>query len=246
MKTIYLDCFSGISGNMMIGALLDAGLPFEYLQAQISKLPISSYRLMTKQVTKQGISARYFNVELKRSWFQKSRNLYHVREIIHKSSLPESVKNGAIAVFSTLAEAEAKVHGMPIDKVHFHEVGAVDCIIDIVGTFIGLEFLGVKSVHASPLHVGGGFVKCQHGRMPVPAPATAELLKGIPFYTGDIKRELVTPTGAAIVAHLAKSFGPVSQQLKIGRIAYGAGSMDLEIPNVLRIYLGDLEEDAGV
>ncbi|MBP2626283.1 MAG: larC 2 [Firmicutes bacterium] len=246
MTTIYLDCFSGISGNMMIGALLDAGLPFEYLQAEISKLPISSYQLISKQVTKRGISARYFNVELKRSWFQKSRNLYNVREIINNSSLSETVKNGAISVFSILAEAEAKVHGMPIDKVHFHEVGAIDCIIDIVGTFIGLEFLGVESVHASPLHAGGGFVKCQHGRMPVPAPATAELLKGIPFYTGDIKRELVTPTGAAIVAKLAKSFGHVSKQLKVKRIAYGSGSMDLEIPNVLRLYLGDLEESIGI
>ncbi|WP_378952633.1 nickel pincer cofactor biosynthesis protein LarC [Pelosinus sp. sgz500959] len=241
MTTIYLDCFSGISGNMMIGALIDAGLPFEYLQTELSKLPISSYRLINKRVTKKGISANYFNVELKRSWFQKSRNLYNVRDIINNSSVSESVKQGAISVFSILAEAEAKVHGIPVDRVHFHEVGAVDCIIDIVGTFIGLEYLGIKNVQASPLHAGGGFVKCQHGRMPVPAPATAELLKGIPFYTGDIKRELVTPTGAAIVATLAKSFGHVSKELKVNKIAYGAGTMDLEIPNVLRIYLGDLE-----
>ncbi|EAX48457.1 protein of unknown function DUF111 [Thermosinus carboxydivorans Nor1] len=240
MKAIYLDCFSGISGNMMIGALLDAGLPIEHLQTELAKLDISGYKLINKDIVKKGIRARYFNVEF-RQWFQPSRNFGDIQKIIKKSSLATSIKEQAEAIFARLAEAEAKVHGTSVDKVHFHEVGAIDSIIDVVGTVIGLEYLGIKHVFASALHVGSGYVKCDHGLMPVPAPATAELLQGIPFYSDKIKGELVTPTGAALVASLVQEFGTLPVYMKTERVAYGAGSMDLDIPNVLRVYVGTVQ-----
>jgi len=246
MNIVYLDCFSGISGNMMIGALLDAGMPMEYLEAELKKISLSSYKLINKEVTKKGIRARYFNVEVRR-WFQPSRNFSDISNMIEKSLLSDEVKQCSLAIFSRLAIAEAKVHGVPVEKIHFHEVGAVDSIIDIVGTAIGLEYLGIKEIYASALHVGSGYVKCSHGKMPVPAPATAELLIGIPTYAENIKKELVTPTGAAIVATLVKSFGSTPSNFKSQKICYGAGSRDLEIPNVLRLYLGEKDDstDAG-
>lgn len=240
MRVIYLDCFSGISGNMMIGALLDAGLPIDYLQAELNKLPIKSYKLIDKAVVKKGIKARYFNVEAWQ-WFQPSRNLHDINKIIDESGLADTVQTRAKAIFQRLAAAEAKVHGVPETKIHFHEVGAVDSIIDIVGTVIGLEYLGIERIFSSELHVGSGFVKCAHGLMPVPAPATAELLKNIPFYSDKIKGELVTPTGAAVVACLSEAYGPLPKGFRVEQVAYGAGSMDLDIPNVLRLYAGELE-----
>lgn len=240
MKAIYLDCFSGIGGNMMIGAFLDAGMPFEYLQSELGKLKVKSYRLINKDVVKRGIKARYFNVEV-RQWFQPSRNLSDIKKIINESCLSDFVKSKTILIFDRLAAAEAKVHGVPETKIHFHEVGAIDSIIDIVGIAIGLEYFGIQQIFASELHVGSGYVKCSHGRMPVPAPATAELLRGIPFYSEKIKGELVTPTGAAVVACLAEAYGSVPPNFKVQQVAYGAGTMDLEIPNVVRLYLGAME-----
>lgn len=239
MKAIYLDCFSGISGNMMIGAMLDAGLPFDYLCSELEKLAVKSYKLIDKDVSKRGIRARYFNVEA-RQWFQPSRNLHDIHKIINESSLTDTVKATAIRIFNHLGAAEAKVHGVPESKIHFHEVGAIDSIIDIVGIAIGLEYLGIQRIYTSALHVGSGYVKCSHGRMPVPAPATAELLKGIPFYSEDIKGELVTPTGAAVVACLAEASGPVPKGFTVQQVAYGAGSRELEIPNVVRLYVGTM------
>lgn len=243
MKAIYLDCFSGISGNMMIGALLDAGLPIEYLRAELAKLPVTAYKLIDKEVIKRGIKARYFNVEA-RQWFQPSRNLRDIHKIISESSLTDTVKEKAIKIFNRLGAAEAKVHGVPESKIHFHEVGAIDSIVDIVGIAIGLEYLGIERIFTSELHVGSGYVKCSHGRMPIPAPATAELLKGIPFYSESVKGELVTPTGAAVVACLAEACGPMPKGFIIQQVAYGAGSMDLEIPNAVRLYMGTVS--AGV
>lgn len=245
MRGIYLDCFSGISGNMMIGALLDAGLPIDHLRAELNKLPIKSYNLIDKEVVKKGIKARYFNVEA-RQWFQPSRNLQDINKIIDESGLSDPIQTRSKAIFKRLAAAEAKVHGVPETKIHFHEVGAVDSIIDIVGTVIGLEYLGVERIFSSELHVGSGFVKCAHGLMPVPAPATAELLKNIPFYSDKIKGELVTPTGAALVACLSETYGPLPKAFRVEQVAYGAGSMDLDIPNVLRLYSGKLENSAAV
>lgn len=244
MKAIYLDCFSGISGNMLIGALLDAGLPFEHLRSELGKLSVTSYKLIDKEVTKRGIRARYFNVEV-RQWFQPSRNLNDIHKIIEESSLTSSIKSKAKLIFSRLAAAEAKVHGVQEDKIHFHEVGAIDSIIDIIGIVVGLEYFGIKRIFTSELNVGSGYVKCNHGLMPVPAPATAELLKEIPFYSDQIKGELVTPTGAAVVACLAEACGPISKNFKVQRVAYGAGTMDLEIPNVVRLYFGTMEDGIG-
>lgn len=238
MTTAYLDCFSGISGNMVVGSLLDAGMPLEYLENELTKIPVSSYKLINKEVTKKGIRARYFNVDVN-NWFQTSRNFHDIRSIIEKSTLSDQVKSQSLAIFSRLAAAEAKVHGVPVEKVHFHEVGAVDSIIDIVGTAIGVEYLGIQEIYASALHVGAGTVKCSHGLMPVPAPATAELLTGIPFYTENIKAELVTPTGAAIAATLVKEFGSPPARFIPRKVCYGSGSRDFDIPNVLRLYLGE-------
>ena len=241
MRAIYFDCFSGISGNMVLGAYLDAGMPLEHLQHELSKLPVSGYKLQVKKVSKQGISAHHVDVKMS-AWFQPSRNLRDIVKIINESSLSDRVKQGALRIFTRLAEAEAKVHGVTLDKVHFHEVGAVDAIVDIVGAMIGLEYFGVDKVYSSPLHVGSGFVKCSHGQMPVPAPATAELLKGVSFYATEVVGELVTPTGAAIVTTLANEFGSQPDNFQSSQIAYGAGTKNLTIANVLRMYIGTVEE----
>lgn len=245
MKAIYLDCFSGISGNMLIGAFLDAGLPFTHLRSELDKLDLKSYKLIERDVIKCGIKAKYFNVEA-RKWFQPSRNLQDIYEIIDQSTLSQVVKGKARLIFERLAAAEAKVHGVPVNKIHFHEVGAIDSIIDIVGIAIALEYLGIQQVFASALHVGSGYVKCSHGRMPVPAPATAELLKEIPFYSENIKGELVTPTGAAVVASLAEGYGSLPEGFKVQQVSYGAGSLDLEIPNVVRLYRGSFATGLGI
>ena len=240
MKSIYLDCFSGVSGNMLGGALLDAGVPHEYLAAEIGKMPVaSSYRMIEKRVVKRGVNACYFHV--KTSGRSRQRGFDDVREIVQGSGLAEHLKERVIGVFSRLAAAEAKVQGIAVDKVRFHEVGAVDSIIEVAGVILGLEYLGIEHVRVSALNVGAGFLKCRHGLMPVPAPTTAELLKEVPFYGGDIEGELVTPTGAALVVSLADSFGPFSLGFRMKQVAYGAGGMDLPIPNVLRLYVGEME-----
>lgn len=250
MKTAYLDCFSGISGNMTVGAFLDAGMPLEYLQKELAKLPIRDhYQLIYKRVNKQGISAAYFDVDLHHHHHHEENHGQHhhhrgLREIIaliNDSSLPDKVKDLAGKIFTRLGNAEAAVHNCSLEEIHFHEVGAVDAIIDIVGAALGIYYLGIEKVYASHLHVGSGTVRCAHGIMPIPAPATAELLKGAPIYATEIKGELVTPTGAAIISTLADGFGPLPP-LKVDTIAYGAGSWDLSIPNVVRLYLGTAQD----
>lgn len=241
MKAMYLDCFSGISGNMFLGALLDAGVPLDYLKTELSKLQVGGYKLEVERVSKRGIASCHVDVAMRR-WFQPKRNLSQIVNLIEQSILPMNVKEQSIAVFRRLGAAEAKVHGMELEKVHFHEVGAVDAIVDIVGVMIGLDYLGVERIYASELHVGKGFVKCSHGIMPIPAPATAELLQQVPFYSTDIKGELVTPTGAALVTSLAEDFGPIPRAFRSQSVAYGAGTMNLEIANVLRIYMGSYDD----
>lgn len=238
MRTAYLDCFSGISGNMFLGALLDAGLPETVLRDAVARLDLKGYALKIKPVDKWGIRATHLDVELTAK--HHHRGLADIVKLIRAADLPEAVREKACKVFTRLGEAEAKVHGMPLDKVHFHEVGAVDAIVDIVGTVFGFHYLGVETIFGSPLRVGRGFVKAAHGIMPIPAPATAELLHGIPWYPGDIDRELVTPTGAALVAELCSGFGDPPQGFLTERTAYGAGTWDLVIPNVLRLHLGSL------
>ena len=240
MKTMYLDCFSGISGNMLLGALIDAGLPEETLRQQLSKLHLHGYELIIKKVVKCGIHAVYVDVKLTHGHDHHHRHLVDIFTIIDSSELEQKVKDDSKKIFLLLAEAEAKVHGVAVDVIHFHEVGAVDAIIDIVGTAFGLHYLGIEAIYTSKLHVGSGFVQCAHGLMPVPAPATAELLKSIPYYSGDIKKELVTPTGAAVIAALGSGYGVMPEHFISESISYGAGTWELDIPNVLRMHVGQM------
>jgi uncharacterized protein (TIGR00299 family) protein len=239
-STLYLSCFSGISGNMFIGALLDAGFSEEDFRKMVSALPVSGYQLKIEKVVKRGISATHFDVELDDSEHHTHRHLGDIVKIIEAAALSETVKKRSIAVFTKLAEAEAKVHGTTIEQVHFHEVGAVDAIIDIVGAVFGLEALGIEKVYAGSLRTGCGFIKCAHGTMPIPAPATAELLAGIPYVHGDIEKELLTPTGAALLAVLCDGFGDRPAGFVSEKISYGAGGWDLEIPNVLCAQIGQM------
>lgn len=243
-KAIYLDCFAGISGNMLLGAFLSTGLPEQVLRDELRKLPLTDYELIIQRVEKQGISAMYVDVKVEEH-HHHHRHLPDIFKIIDESSLDQPVKDDAKKIFTVLAKAEAKVHGTTMGKIHFHEVGAVDSIVDIVGTAIALHYLDVGPIYASPLHVGSGFVKCSHGLMPVPAPATAELLQGIPYSAGDIAKELVTPTGAAVLAALGTGFGTMPEIFVSQNIGYGAGTWELEIPNVLRMHIGVLEESAN-
>src|SRR5262245_59428584 len=232
MTTLHFECFSGISGDMILGSLLDLGLSLEDLRAELEKLKVKNFSVSARKVVKAGVSATKFDVEMGEE--HSHRHLSHIVKIIDSSDLPASVKERSVAIFRRLAEAEAKVHGTAVEKVHFHEVGAIDAIVDVVGACIGVELLGVKEIYCSPLNVGSGFVDCAHGTMPVPAPATAELLKNIPIYSNQVSGELVTPTGAAIVSTLAKGFGPMPA-FKICGIGYGAGSKDFKgTANVLR------------
>jgi uncharacterized protein (TIGR00299 family) protein len=237
MTIAYFDCFSGISGDMTLGALVDAGLPVEVLRSELAKLGLPGYTVSSEKVRRSGLAATKVHVILDEQE-QPSRHLTDIQTVINGSSLSPVVKQKSLAVFQRLADVEAKVHGTTPDKVHFHEVGAVDALVDIVGSVIGIEHLGITEIISSPLNVGSGTVHTSHGKLPVPAPATAELLKGIPLYSSSITFELTTPTGAAIISTLASSFGPLPR-MSMDRIAYGAGNKDLPgQPNVLRLMLG--------
>ncbi len=243
MRAIYFDCFAGISGDMTVGALLDSGVDFNELKNQLSSLALSSYELGVEKVKRSGIAATKFTVIVDEAK-QPARTLAVINEIITNSQLSESVKARSMKVFEKLAEAEAHVHGTTVDQIHFHEVGAVDSILDIVGAMVGFEMLGVEKFCSSALRVGFGSIKVAHGLMPVPAPGTAEILKGLPIYAGEIEGEFVTPTGAAMVTALCESFGAMPA-MQIERIGYGAGTRDpKDFPNALRIVLGEVEEVA--
>lgn len=264
MKIAYFDCFAGISGDMLLGALLDLGLELEALERELRKLPLSGYRLEAARVNKGGIQATKFNViltgpvgdHLADSEVQEvaqptaagqphehpysdqpPRPLAEILRLIEGSQLSARVKATATAIFTCLGQAEAQVHGVALEEVHFHEVGGVDAIVDIVGAAIGLEQLGLERIYASPLHLGSGFVRTAHGLLPVPAPATAHLIAGVPVYSSEVKGELVTPTGAAIITTIVHSFGPLPP-LVIEATGYGAGTRDRDFPNVLRGYIG--------
>jgi len=240
MKTMYLDCFAGISGNMLLGALIHAGVPEELLREQLSTLPIDGYDIKVGKVVKNGIQAVYVDVQMTHE-HHHHRHLADIFQIIDHSNLVEKVKQDSKKIFLLLAEAEAKVHGTTVENIHFHEVGAVDAIIDIVGTAFGFYYLGIERIYTSKLQVGMGFVECCHGLMPIPAPATAELLMNIPYYPGEIAKELVTPTGAAIIAALGAGYGAMPEGFISKTISYGAGTWDLVIPNVLRMQIGEME-----
>jgi uncharacterized protein (TIGR00299 family) protein len=239
MIQAYFDCFSGISGDMTLGALLDAGLPVEELRSGLQGLEVPGWELSTEKVWKNAMAATYAKVQTQDK--QTHRSLTTILGIIEKSRLAAEVKQQASAIFERLGEAEALVHDVPVEKIHFHEVGSVDAIIDIVGACIGCHALGIESFASSPLNVGGGTAKMAHGVLPVPAPATARLLLGKPTYSNGVQKELVTPTGAAIVATLCTSFGP-QPPMRVTAIGYGAGTADLEgQPNVLRLMIGEAD-----
>jgi uncharacterized protein (TIGR00299 family) protein len=237
MKIAYLDCFSGVSGDMFLGALLDAGLSFEELKRGLSSLPIDGYNLEMKQEMKGSLSATRFVVNVEKEG-HTHRHLEDIRKIIRAGSLSRNVQEKSIRIFESIAREEGKIHNHAPEEVHFHEVGAVDSIIDILGTVFGIECLGIDTLYASTLPVGSGFVETDHGRIPVPAPATMALLEGVPVYGSGLKQELVTPTGAALVKGLARSFGTLPP-MTVEKVGYGAGTRDLpDRPNLLRIIIG--------
>jgi len=236
MKIAYFDCFSGISGDMAVGALLDAGLKIETLEKELKKLGLSGYQLEVNKVVKKGISATKFKVKIKEEGVE--RRFKDILTILEKSKLDEEIKKETKKIFFNITQAESKIHQKDIDRIHFHEIGGLDSIIDITSAVIGIKTLGIEEIHSSALPVGKGFVKCAHGIIPVPAPATLELLKNIPTYSGGIESEMITPTGAAIIGTLAKSFGE-RPLMKIERIGYGAGEKEFSIPNLLRVSIGE-------
>jgi uncharacterized protein (TIGR00299 family) protein len=243
MRTIYFDCFAGASGDMILGALVDAGVDPEQLKQQISLLGVQGYSIDFEKVDRSGITATYASVRTAHE--HAHRHLADILRIIYESSLTNSVKETAARVFSRLAEAEARVHNQPVESVHFHEVGALDAIIDVVGAAIGFELLDAERFVCSPLHVGSGTVDMDHGRFPVPPPAVVELLKGSPFYSTDIHGELLTPTGAAILTTVCTSFGPIPK-IKLEQTGYGAGRREYEkFPNVLRLFIGEEQTSAA-
>jgi uncharacterized protein (TIGR00299 family) protein len=243
MRIIYFDCFSGISGDMIVGALLDAGMPMTVLKENLSRLGVSGYSVSRKKVSRGIIAATKFDVAIRNN----SRKLDHttpeeIFELIDRSKLDSQVKDMSKRIFEVLARAESKIHGKSRNSVHFHEVGFVDSIVDIVGACIGLKYHGIERVYSSALTTGKGIIKTSHGYLPVPAPGTLEVLRGLPVQFGDVEHELVTPTGASIVKTIVDGFGDVPP-MSVLRIGYGAGSYKVEkIPNVLRVIIGETEQ----
>lgn len=245
---LYFDAFAGASGDMILGALLDVGVDLEAVRRELQKLEVSGYELKRERVMRRGIAATRFQVLLDggadpdapphHGHHAPARPLRAILDLIDRSALAGPVKALSRRIFERLGEAEARVHGVPPADVHLHEVGAVDAIVDICGAAIALHALGMPECHASPLHVGRGFVETAHGRYPVPAPATAYLIEGVPSYATDVEGELLTPTGAAILTTVCRTFGP-QPAMRIRATGYGAGKHDRAIPNVLRLHLGD-------
>jgi hypothetical protein len=242
MKTLYFDCFAGASGDMILGALVGVGVEPRALLENLTLLGVEGYEVGFETVDRSGISATRAMVRTRHE--HAHRHLGDILKIIYDSRLSDQVKDRAARIFSRLAEAEARVHNVPVEQIHFHEVGALDAIIDVVGAAIGFDLLGVERFASSALHVGSGMVEMAHGRFPVPPPAVAELLKDAPVYSTDIEGELVTPTGAAIIRVVCDEFGKLPL-MRIERTGYGAGSREYEnFPNALRLILGDDEKHA--
>ncbi len=259
MKALYLDCAAGISGNMFLGACLQLGVPEKYLRGELDKLNLPrEFELEISDVSKNGIGAAYVDVKLPKSFDSElahpnirhlhrhehiknhsHRTFADIKKIIDGSELSATVKTKALAIFNVIACAEGKVHQRPANEVTFHEVGAIDSIVDIIGCAVCLDYLDVEKIFVSKINTGSGFVKCAHGLMQIPAPATAELLQGFKTYHFGAEKELTTPTGAAIIKAFAEYSADLPEDFTSEKIGYGAGSWDLDIPNVLRIYLGE-------
>lgn len=238
MRILYYDCFAGISGDMNLGALIDLGVDKNYLIAELEKLNIEGFHLEIKQDQRRGINGTRAKVVIENQENEKHRHLRHIEELINDSELPERVKINSLKIFDLIAVAEAKVHNISKEKVHFHEVGALDSIADIVGAAICLDYLKVDKVISSSIQLGGGTVKCAHGIMPVPAPATANIVMNIPVKTGLVNHEATTPTGAAILVATVDEFSD-KIDFPITKTGYGIGYYDSEVANVLRVYLCD-------
>jgi uncharacterized protein (TIGR00299 family) protein len=235
MKIAYFDCIAGASGDMILGALVDAGLPEATLRDRLAALRLKDFDLRIRRVAKNGFSATKVDVLVADD--VPARHLPDIEAIVAASDLAPVIQERALGIFRRLGEVEAGIHGSRLDQVHLHELGAVDTIVDVVGTLVGLDALGVEEVYASPLPMGRGFVTGAHGAIPLPAPATLALLKGLPLVGSDLEVELVTPTGAALLASLAAGFGAIPA-MRLDAIGYGAGGRDLPIPNLLRLLLG--------
>ena len=245
-RVLYFDCFSGISGDMILGALVNLGVDIKEIQNCLKSLNLKACKLNSQQVKRNGFIGTKVNVVLNKT-SQKShhtRSFNDIKSLIEKSDLPQIVKFNSIAIFRRIGKVEAKVHGTTINRIHFHEVGGIDSIIDIVGGSLAMDLLDADMIVSSPINTGEGIVKCGHGILPVPAPATLELLKGIPCYSRGVEKELTTPTGAAFIGHFAEKFGslPSMDMLSTG---YGAGTHEIKnIPNFLRVVLGKSEESS--
>lgn len=245
MKIAYFDCIAGASGDMILGALIDAGLSISKLTDDLAGLNLTGFDLHSRKVVKAGLSATKVDVVVTDEVTE--RRLPKILGLIDNSELPAEVQQGAKEIFNRLGSVEAEIHGTSIDRVHLHELGGWDTIIDVVGALVGLQLLGIERVYASPLPLGRGFTRSAHGTIPLPAPATVALLHGIPVVGSDLEFELVTPTGAAILTHIVHGFGSIPE-MRLLSSGYGAGGRDLPIPNVLRVLLGeeDLEESVEI
>jgi pyridinium-3,5-bisthiocarboxylic acid mononucleotide nickel chelatase len=237
MRTLYFDCFAGVSGNMVLGGLIALGVDRDELMRQLRGLAPTEFDIEFTDVDRSGISSVHAKVNVPDE--SSHRHLSHIEGIIHRADVSAGVKERATAIFRRLAEAEAKIHGVDVEHIHFHEVGAMDAIVDIVGSCIGFELLGVEKFACSKIHVGSGFVEMAHGKFPVPPPAVVELLNGIPFYSTEIAGELATPTGVAIVTTVCDSH-PSNPEIAIEKVGYGAGTREYKgFPNALRLILGE-------
>ncbi|MCX7719830.1 MAG: nickel pincer cofactor biosynthesis protein LarC [Dictyoglomus thermophilum] len=239
MKALYFDCFSGISGDMILGALIDLGIDVEKWKTELNKIPVKGYKIEISKKQKNSIWGTDVNIII--DDHHSHRHLEDLLKIVDESGLSENIKTKAKNIFYKIAEAEAKIHNQPIDEVHFHEIGALDTIIDVLGSLILLEMLEVAEIYSSPLPLGSGFVNTAHGTIPVPAPATLEILRGIPVYKDGREGELVTPTGAAIISTVA-NFVQELPPIRVDKIGYGCGKKDFSFPNLLRVYVGELVE----
>ena len=240
MKSLYFDLIGGASGDMILAALIDAGLPAEDLKRALTALNLDEFKLEVSATVKNGFSATRVDVQVGPQ--PPERHLNQILEVIEKSSLSDHIKERAAGIFTNIASVEAGIHGKEIDDVHLHELGGTDTIVDVTGALLGLEILGVDRVYSSPIPLGSGFIDGAHGKIPLPAPATLALLTGLPVRGTDISKELVTPTGAALLADLVDSFKP-APEMEISSIGYGAGSRDLPIPNLLRVIIGEEFEE---